>query len=75
LVGTSVLVDELAARQIINDKALVKREILPLMIEGVELSIEVLENVDDEAGEEFVGSLNGLTKALGFADEFVRDSN
>ncbi len=74
LVGTSVLVDELAARQLVNDKALVEKEILPLMIEGVELSIEVLESIDDIAGEEFLGSLNGLTRALGFADEFVRDS-
>ncbi len=48
--------------------------LLPMMIEGVDLSIEVLAKVDDSAGEEFVGTLNGLTKALAFSDGFVRDS-
>ena len=45
-----------------------------MMIEGVDLSIEVLTEVDDAAGEEFVGTLNGLTKALAFSDDFVRFS-
>lgn len=74
LVGSSILVDEIAARQLIPDERFLKNELLPMMIEGVELSVEVLAEVDDSAGEEFVGTLNGLTKALAFSDGFVRDS-
>jgi uncharacterized protein YecT (DUF1311 family)/invasion protein IalB len=74
LVGSSILVDEIAARQIIPGEGFLKNELLPMMIEGVDLSIEVLAGVDDSAGEEFVGTLNGLTKALAFSDGFVRDS-
>lgn len=74
LVGSSILVDEIAARQLIPDERFLKNELLPMMIEGVDLSVEVLAEVDDSAGEEFVGTLNGLTKALAFSDGFVRDS-
>ena len=73
LVGSSILVDEVAARQIVPDHRFLRTDLLPLMIEGVELSIEVLQNVDDASGEEFLGTLNGLTKALAFSDDFVRD--
>lgn len=74
LVGSSILVDEVSARQIVPDDRFLKTDLLPLMIEGIELSIEVLQDVDDESGEEFIGTLNGLTKALAFSDDFVRDS-
>ncbi|MFT5894651.1 MAG: hypothetical protein ACI8VW_001523 [bacterium] len=74
LVGSRILVDEIAARQLISDDQFLKTELLPMMIEGVDLSIEVLVEVDDSAGEEFIGTLKGLTKGLAFADGFVRDS-
>ena len=74
LVGSSILVDEIAARQLIPGDRFLKDELLPMMIEGVELSVEVIAEVDDSAGEEFIGTLNGLTKALAFSDDFVRDS-
>ena len=74
LVGSSIMVDEIAARQLIPGDEFLTRELFPMMIEGVELSIEVLAEVDVSAGEEFLGTLKGLTKALAFSDEFVRDS-
>lgn len=74
LVGSSILVDEIAARQLIPNDRFLQTDLLPMMIEGVDLSIEVLAEVDDSAGEEFIGTLNGLTKALAFSDDFVRDS-
>ena len=74
LVGSSILVDEIAARQLIPGDTFLKTELLPMMLEGVDLSVEVLAQVDDSAGEEFVGTLNGLTKALAFSDDFVRYS-
>ncbi|MFK8076898.1 MAG: lysozyme inhibitor LprI family protein [Granulosicoccus sp.] len=73
IVGSSILVDEVAARQIVPDDRFLRTDLLPLMIEGVELSVEVLQNVDDATGEEFHGTLNGLTKALAFSDGFVLD--
>jgi len=74
LVGSSILVDEIAARQIVPGDRFLKNELLPMMIEGVDLSVEVLAEVDDSAGDEFLGTLKGLTKALAFSDDFVRDS-
>ena len=74
LVGSSIMVDEIAARQLIPGDDFLTNELFPMMIEGVDLSIEVLAEVDDSAGEEFIGTLKGLTKALAFSDDFVRDS-
>lgn len=74
LVGSSILVDEIAARQVIPGDKFLTTELMPMMIEGVDLSVEVLAKIDDSAGEKFMGTLNGLTKALAFSDEFVRDS-
>lgn len=74
LVESSIRVDEVAARQLVPDDPFLQNELLPMMIEGVDFSVEVLGNVDDSSGEEYIGTLNGLTKALAFSDEFVRDS-
>jgi len=74
LIGSSILVDEKSARQLIPSDRFLDKELLPMMIGGVDLSIEILQQVDDASGEEFLGTLNGLTKALAFSDDFVRDS-
>ncbi len=74
LVGSSILVDDVAARQVVPDGRFLKNDLLPLMIEGIELSVDVLEDVDDASGEQYQGTLNGLTKAIAFADDFVRDT-
>ena len=46
-----------------------------MMIQGNDLILDVLESVDDESGERFTATLKGLTRALAFADDFVRDIN
>jgi len=43
------------------------------MLAGRTLAIEVLESVDDASGEQLEATLVGLTRALVFADDFVRD--
>ena len=75
ILGSSIRVDERATRQIVDDRAFVEEELLPLMIEGGELVVDVLASVDDESGERSRATLVGLTRALAFADGFVRDGN
>ncbi len=71
VVGSDILVDENGTRQVIRERKFVSEELMPLLIEGGELGIEILEDVDDESGEAFAATLNGLTRALAFADDFV----
>lgn len=74
IIGSEIRVDELTTRQLVPASRFLRSELLPMMIGGTELRIEVLESVDDATGEQFVATLNGLTKALAFSDDFVRDS-
>lgn len=73
IVGSEIRVDQSGTRQLIPASQYVTEELLPMMIQGTELKVEVLENVDDVAGERYTGSLLGITKALTFADDFTRD--
>ena len=73
IVGSDIRVDELGTRQLVPDGRFLDNDLLPMMIEGASLTLEILESVDDVEGERFVATLQGLTRALGFADDFVRD--
>lgn len=73
IVGSEIRVDQLGARQLISQSKFLDDELLPLMLRGNELIVNVLETVDDESGETFSATLEGLTKAIKFADDFVQD--
>lgn len=73
IIGSEIRVDELESRQLVKNNGFLRNDLLPKMIGGKELSIEVLESVDDESGERFTATLKGLTRAMAFADDFVRE--
>lgn len=75
LVGSEIRVDELATRQLVPGNNFVYNELFPEMLRGASLHIEVLASVDDTQGEPFVATLNGLTRAVAFADDFVREGS
>jgi len=74
VLGSTIRVDELAAHQLISDSDFVKAELLPLMIKGGEIAVEVREDVDDSSGQTFIATLKGVSRALAFADDFVSGS-
>ena len=73
IVGSAIRVDATATRQLIEEPRYLRQELLPRLIAGGTLTVDVLESVDDERGERFSATLMGLTRALAFADDFVRD--
>ena len=73
IVGSEIRVDQSGTRQLVPTTAFLYEELLPMMLRGTSISLEVLASVDDQTGERYTGTLIGLTKALGFADDFVRD--
>lgn len=75
IIDSTIRVDEMGTRQIIEDSPFVAEELLPRMIAGGELVVEVLDTVDDERGDRLSATLVGVTRALAFADDFVRDGN
>jgi uncharacterized protein YecT (DUF1311 family)/invasion protein IalB len=75
IIGSEIRVDELETRQLVKNNGFLRNDLLPMMIQGNDLSLDVLESVDDESGERFTATLKGLTRALAFADDFVRDIN
>jgi hypothetical protein len=73
IVQSEIRVDESGTRQLIPASRYLREEMLPMMIRGVDLNLQVLASVDDDSGERYVGTLKGLTKAMAFADDFIRD--
>ena len=71
IVGSQIRVDERGTQQLIQDKRFVGNDLMPLLMKGTQLRVEVLSDVDDSSGENFTASLSGLTRALSFADDFV----
>ena len=71
IVGSEIRVDELGTRQIVDDSPYVVAELLPPMIAGRELVVDVLDTAGTSGSERFAATLMGLTRALGFADDFV----
>lgn len=71
IVGSQIRVDEAGTQQLIHEKKYVRDDLMPLMAKGSELRVEVLTDVDDSNGDNFTASLDGLTRALSFADDFV----
>lgn len=73
IVGSEIRVDQTGTRQLVPASAFLNEELLPTMIRGTEVSVEVLNSLDDDSGERYAGSLLGVTKALTFADDFIRN--
>lgn len=75
IVGSDIRVDEAGARQIISERKFLRDDLLPLLIQGQKLSVIVVEDVNDSKGDRYSVTLVGLTKALGFADDFVNSGS
>ncbi|MGQ7845512.1 lysozyme inhibitor LprI family protein [Granulosicoccus sp. 3-233] len=73
IVGSEIRVDQTGTRQLVPASPFLDEQILPTMIKGTELSVEVLASLDDEVGDRYSGSLLGVTKAITFADDFIRN--
>lgn len=73
IVESEIRVDQAGTRQLISESSFLDDDLLPLMISGQQVVISVLDSVDDEEGEALFGTLQGLTKALAFADDFVEE--
>ncbi|ASJ76489.1 lysozyme inhibitor LprI family protein [Granulosicoccus antarcticus] len=75
IVGSEIRVDQSGTRQLVPASGYLAAEILPKLVRGTAFSLEVLASVDDDAGERYTGTLIGLTKAMAFADGFIRDGS
>ena len=75
ILGSEIRVDEAATRQLVNERRFINEDLMPLMVDGGKLTLDVLASVDDPTGEKFSATLRGLTRALAFADEFVSDGS
>ena len=73
IVGSEIRVDQSGTRQLVPSTVFIYEEMLPMMIRGTNLYLDVLASVDEATGERYAGTLIGLTKALRFADGFIRD--
>lgn len=73
IVGSEIRVDQAGTRQLVPSSRFLGTELLPTLIRGRGLVLEVLRSVDDASGERYSGSLLGLTKAMTFADDFIRE--
>lgn len=71
ILGSDIRVDEQATRQLLTERKFIRDDLLPLLIGGTELGINVKDNAVDESGKRFNATLLGLTRALTFADDFV----
>lgn len=75
IVGSEIRVDQSGTRQLVPTTAFLYDELLPMLIRGTTVSMEVLASVDDQTGELYTGTLIGLTRSLSFADGFIRDGS
>lgn len=74
IVDSEIRVDEIGTRQLISENKFLDDILLPALIEGGEMVINVVEAVDDSDGDRYSGTLSGLNQALIFADDFVREN-
>lgn len=70
---SEIRVDQLGAQQLLGESQFLTEQLLPALVDGVRLEVDVLTSVDEAEGEQFSGTLIGLTKALAFADGFVNE--
>lgn len=71
IVGSDIRVDESGTRQLVRERKFIRDDLMPLFKDGNVLGVEVLGSVDDKKGDRYSASLDGLTRALSFADDFV----
>lgn len=71
IVGSEIRVDEVGTQQLVHERKFIRDDLMPLFRKGTELGVEVLTDVDDDGGDKFTASLQGLTRALNFADDFI----
>lgn len=72
IVGSEIRVDQSGTRLLVPSSEFLSDEVIPMMMRGDLVELEVLAAVDDDSGERYTGSLLGVTGALGFADDFIR---
>ena len=73
LSGSEIRVDQLGAQQLLGESLFLTEQLMPALIDGLRLEVDVLTSVDEAQGEQFFGTLVGLTKALTFADGFINE--
>ncbi|MFK7892430.1 MAG: lysozyme inhibitor LprI family protein [Granulosicoccus sp.] len=71
IVDSDIRVDESGTLQIVKESDFLTSELLPSMIKGIQLKVDVLASVNHYSGDQFTSTLLGLTKAMTFADDFV----
>lgn len=69
--GSIITVNEGIVRQVINERKFLRDDLLPLFRSGSEIGITLLEKVGGSGGEEFEATLDGFSRALTFADEYI----
>ncbi len=74
IIGSNIRVDEVATRQLIHERKFIRDDLMPLLLKGEELGIEILDDYNDRVGDKYSATLLGLTRALSFANDFVSSS-
>ena len=68
--GSKIEVEDRLTLQRLTERRFVEDELLPLMRKGSDLRVEIATAANGGAAQ-YRGTLQGLTRALGFADEFL----
>ena len=69
--GSVISEQEGVTRQIIDEARYLQEDLLPLFREGSQVGITVVEKPGESSGEEFSATLEGFSRALTFADEYI----
>lgn len=69
IAGVGVLSGETLVRQSLRERWFIRDELLPMLLEGRNLNLSVLSESNVE--HDLSATLNGLTRALNFADDFT----
>ena len=74
IVGAKIRVDQFEARLLVSESDFLIEELMPLLLGGSKVVFSVQANIDDSNGDQYAGTLVGLTKAVNFADDFMIDN-
>ena len=69
--GSIIRVSEGVARQVINERKFLRDDLLPLFRSGSEVGITLAGKAGESGGDEFEATLDGFSRALTFADEYI----
>ncbi len=71
--GSIVTVSNGVTRLVVNERRFIRDDLMPLFRSGTGLGVTILADVDDSSGEEYEATLQGFSRALSFADEYIND--